>query len=180
MKGVVFTQFLEMVEDKFGFDINDEMIEKSGVNGIYTQAGNYPVSELLAMVTSLSELTKISVNDLVFTYGVHLFSILTNIYKEPIKRYNNTFEFIANVDNVVHPEVKKLYPDSDLPEFELVSIDDNEIKIVYKSNKPLMDLAKGLMTGCSQYFNENIEISYAEPEVINGYFHALFTLTKLK
>ena len=178
MKGVVFTQFLELVEDKFGFDINDEMIENSGVSGVYTQAGNYPASELLEMVNALSKLTNISTNDLVLTYGEHLFSTLISLYSEPIKKYKSTFEFISNVEKVVHPEVKKLYPDSDLPTFELMSKTDNEMKIIYKSTKPLMDFAKGLMLGCSKHYKEDIEISYDKPTIENGTFHALFTLIK--
>lgn len=178
MKGVVFTQFLEMVEDKFGFDLTDEMIENSGVSGVYTQAGNYPPSDLFGMVKSLSELTKISVEDLVFTYGEYLFSVLIKIYPEPIKVYDNSFDFIENVENVVHPQVKKLYPDSDLPTFELVSREDNEMKIIYKSTKPLMDFAKGLMIGCSHYYKEDIEVSYDEPKHENGIFQALFTIKK--
>lgn len=178
MKGVVFTQFLEMVEDKFGFDITDDMIESSGVSGVYTQAGNYPPHDLFAMVKSLSELTNISVEDLVFTYGEYLFSVLIKIYPKPIESYNNAFDFIANVENVVHPEVKKLYPDSDLPTFELVSKNENELKIIYKSTKPLMDFAKGLMTGCAKHYKEDIEISYENPTNENGQFQALFTLIR--
>lgn len=178
MKGVVFTQFLEMVEDKFGLDITDDMIEKSKVDGVYTQAGNYPVADMFAMVQALSDITNISVEDLVFTYGEYLFSILITIYPEPIKRYNNTFDFISNVENVVHPEVKKLYPDSDLPTFELVSMDEQQMKIIYKSTKPLMDFAKGLMMGCAKYYGENIEASYEKPTNKDGQFHALFTLIK--
>ncbi len=178
MKGVVFTQYLEMVEEKFGFDISDEMIEKSGVSGVYTQAGNYPATDLLAMVKSLSEITNISVADLVFTYGEHLFEILIKIYPEPVKKYNNSFEFISNVESVVHPEVKKLYPDSDLPTFELLSMDEKKMVIVYKSSKPMMDFAKGLMIGCAKHYNEDLEVSYDEPQVIDGLFNAKFTLIR--
>lgn len=179
MKGVVFTQYLEMVEEKFGFDINDEMIQNSGVEGIYTQAGNYPHGDLFKMVEALSKLTGISVNDLVFTYGEHLFSILIKIYPEPIKKYNSCFEFIANLEKVVHPEVKKLYPDSDLPTFDLISMDENELKVKYISTKPLMEFAKGLMYGCAKHYKENIEVNYENLPSENGKFMAAFTLKKL-
>ncbi|MEA3290120.1 MAG: heme NO-binding domain-containing protein [Campylobacterota bacterium] len=178
MKGVVFTQFLEMVEEKFGYDINDEMIESSGVSGVYTQAGNYPATDLMSMVKALSNVTKISENELIYTYGKYMFPTLIKIYPEPVKLYNNSFEFISNVEKVVHPEVKKLYPDSDLPTFELVDIDTNEMKIIYKSSKPLMDFAKGLMAGCAVHYGENIDISYEKPSFLNDQFQSVFTLVK--
>lgn len=179
MKGVVFTQFIEMMEEKFGFDTVDETLEKANVSGVYTQAGNYPANELILLVEELSKITNIPVNDLVCAYGEYLFPVLIKIYPEPIKKYNNTFEFISNVDNVVHPEVKKLYPDSDLPEFEEISHDDKELKVIYKSNKPLMEFAKGLMLSCSKHYNENIEVTYEKPQLKDGVFNAIFTLKKI-
>ncbi len=178
MKGVIRTQLIEMVEDKYGFDTCDEMINDSGVDGIYTQAGNYPSNDMFAMIKALSTLVDISIEDLIFTYGEHLFSVLIKIYPKSISSYNNSFEFISNVEEVIHPEVKKLYPDSDLPSFEMISINNNEMKIIYKSSKPLMGLAKGLMTGCIKYYEENIDISYDKPRYDNNMYQSLFTLTK--
>jgi hypothetical protein len=67
MKGVVFTEFLEFIEDKFGFDISDDMIEnsKTSTEGVYTQAGNYPFEDMLSMVQTLSKLTNVPLGDLV-------------------------------------------------------------------------------------------------------------------
>jgi hypothetical protein len=65
MKGMVFTEFLEMVEDKFGFDTADDIIETSkdklSTEGIYTAVGTYPHTEIITLVTNLSTVTKISV-----------------------------------------------------------------------------------------------------------------------
>ena len=49
MKGIVFTEFLELVEDKFGLETVDEIIQKSDLesNGIYTSIGTYKFSEML-------------------------------------------------------------------------------------------------------------------------------------
>lgn len=179
MKGVVFTEFLEFIEDKFGFDISDEMIENSetSTNGIFTQAGNYPFEDMLSLVQTLSKITNIPLGDLVQAYGEHLFSRLITIYPKPISTYNNTFDFVRNVENVVHPEVKKLYPDSDLPTFEDSAVNGNIMTITYVSSKPLMDFAKGLIIGCAKHYNENIDVSY---EVIEQQpkFRAKFTLVK--
>lgn len=179
MKGVVFTEFLEFIEDKFGFDISDDMIEnsKTSTDGVYTQAGNYPFEDMLSMVQTLSNLTNVPLGDLVQAYGEHLFSKLITIYPKPISVYENTFDFVSNVENVVHPEVKKLYPDSDLPSFVDPILNDNVLEITYVSTKPLMDFAKGLIIGCAKHYNENIEISYDLIES-SPKFKARFTITK--
>jgi hypothetical protein len=180
MKGVVFTQFIELVEDKFGFDVVDQMIEKAALehNGIYTQAGYYPAEELFSLVKALSEITQLEQNELVYIYGEHLFPILVSIYPNKDDLHHNSFDFIANVDNIVHPEVQKLYPDSELPEFTTVSMDDTQLKVRYRSTKPLMDFARGLMVGCIKYFKEDIEVEQGEAECVEGMYNVLFTLKK--
>jgi hypothetical protein len=179
MKGVVFTEFLEFIEDKFGFDVSDKMIEDSSLStdGIFTQAGNYPFDDLFNMIVNLSKITKVEVSDLVKAYGIHLFSKLITIYPKPTQDYNNTFDFIRNVEDVVHPEVKKLYPDSDLPHFEDVKVNENELTFTYVSNKPLMDFAVGLIEGCAEYYNEKVEVSYKL--IKNTNFRADFLIRKV-
>jgi hypothetical protein len=176
MKGVVFTEYLEFIEEQFGFDVVDDMIEKAGVSGVYTQAGNYEFNELFEMVQSLSKISKTAVGVLIGAFAKHLFKKLVVIYPKPVQEYSNSFEFISNIDNVVHPEVKKLYPEAELPTFETVSYTNNTLVMKYKSTKPLMDLAQGLMEGCAEHYNEKLDISYVPLPKTNEYFEAEFTI----
>lgn len=179
MKGVVFTEYMEFIEEQFGFDVVDEMIEKSGVSGVYTQAGNYEFNELFAMVSALSQIVEKPIGTLVEAFAKVLFPKLIIIYPKPVQNYTNTFDFIAHVDDVVHPEVKKLYPDTELPKFQLVSRTENELVTIYISTKPLMDLARGLMLGCATYYKEELDIQYEVLPKTDATFRAKFTLKKL-
>ena len=75
MKGIVFTEFLELVEDKFGLEMLDAIIGASNLEsvGVYTGIGTYNFSEMLALLTNLSERTTISIDDLLLAYGEHFF-----------------------------------------------------------------------------------------------------------
>ena len=55
MKGIIFTEFLEMVEEKFGYEVVDEIISKSELksNGIYTSVGTYAREEMMVLVDHL-------------------------------------------------------------------------------------------------------------------------------
>jgi len=57
MKGIVFNEFIEMVEDKFGEDMVDDIIDESDLpsGGAYTTVGTYDHGELVTMVVKLSE-----------------------------------------------------------------------------------------------------------------------------
>ncbi len=53
MKGMVFTEFLEMVEDRFSPEIADRIITASDLRsgGAYTAVGTYEHSEMIQLVT---------------------------------------------------------------------------------------------------------------------------------
>ena len=55
MKGVVFTELLEMVEQKFGYQTVESIIQKSEWpnKGAYTSIGTYNFSEIGALVHNL-------------------------------------------------------------------------------------------------------------------------------
>ena len=54
MKGIVFTEFLELVEDKFGLEMVDNIITSSTLEseGVYTAVGTYSFSEMLTIITA--------------------------------------------------------------------------------------------------------------------------------
>lgn len=160
MKGIVFTEFMEMVEDKFSPDIADHIIEVSDLpsGGIYTVLGTYDYSEMLQLVTTLSQVTHLNVPDLVRTFGQHLFDRFVSIYPQFFDGPNTTFEFLENLEDYIHVEVYKLYPEAQLPNFDYECVSPHKLVMVYRSACPFADLAEGLLKGCIEHFKENIEL----------------------
>jgi hypothetical protein len=91
MKGIVFTSFNEMIEEEMGMTVWERILKQVNPEsfGIYTAVADYDDQELFDLVQALSEITEISVNDLVKYYGTYLFTVL--IKKYPI--------FAENVDD---------------------------------------------------------------------------------
>ncbi len=160
MKGMVFTEYIEFVEDTFGFDTAQNMINGANLtnDGAYTGVGTYDSSELVAMVIKLSELTGSKIPDLLVTYGKHLFLRFTKLYPHFFPEDITIFAFISKIDNYIHVEVKKLYPDAELPKVETVGMNENMIEIIYTSNRKFGDFAHGLLLGAIEFFNEEIKI----------------------
>ena len=75
MKGIVFTEFIEMVEAEFGFKTAQTIIEKSNLEsgGAYTSIGTYNHSEMIELVSNLAIETNSNVKDLLLEYGKYLF-----------------------------------------------------------------------------------------------------------
>jgi len=125
--------------------------------GAYTSVGTYDHGELIALVVELSRRTGVAVPALVHAFGKHLL-------KEFVARFpaffevEHAFHFLEQVDSYIHVEVRKLYPDAELPRFTTERIGDNQLAMVYISERPFEDLAHGLIEGAFEHFGEAIEI----------------------
>lgn len=179
MKGIVFTEFIEMVEDKFSFDIADQIIEDADLEsgGVYTAVGNYDHGEMLQLVGNLSEQTNVCPAMLVHTYGEHLFGQLAKLYPNFFETVDNALEFLASVDQYIHVEVRKLYPDAELPDFQYEDITEDSMVMLYKSSRPFADLAEGMIKSCIEHFKEKISVEREDMPGPAG-THAKFTLVR--
>jgi len=166
MRGVIFTELIEFVEEALGFEVAEKMIEKAhlGNEGVFSQGGNYPFKDMQKMLMALSEITGKKPNELLYLFGEHLFSILVRIYGHNIKNIGNSLDFIDSVENFVHVEVKKLYPDAELPSFASIEKNNSLLIMIYKSEKRLEAFAHGLIVACGKYFDDKLDVNY---EVIN-------------
>lgn len=160
MKGIVFTEFFNMVEKQFSIEVLDKIIMDSKLpnDGAYTLVGTYDYKELITMVQHLSRLTNIPVPDLERAYGHYLFKQLVQRYPGFVQEANSAFEFLKGIDDHIHVEVRKLYPDAELPRFYYDVIDTDCLIMDYHSSRPFADLAQGLMESCIDEYKEKITI----------------------
>lgn len=157
MKGMVFTEFFEMVEQVWSLDMVDKIIADSAVpsGGAYTAVGNYPHEEMVALVVALSAASNIPAPDLIRTFGKHLFGRFVLGFPRFFEGISDTFHFLSGIETAIHAEVRKLYPDAELPSFE-VHQSDNVLTMTYYSQRHFADLAEGLIAGCIEHYGEPI------------------------
>ncbi|MBW2962817.1 heme NO-binding domain-containing protein [Mesonia aestuariivivens] len=162
MKGIVFTEFLEMVEDKFGLETLDYIITNSELEseGSYTAVGTYDFFEMQQLLTHLSEVSKIPVNDLIYTYGLFFFKTLTTHHSDIFNYYTSPLDLVASIENHIHVQVRKIYPDAELPSFTVKKENDHELSLLYSSERAMFMFAKALMEKTFEYYKENVEIKY--------------------
>ena len=165
MKGLVFKELISLIEDKFGDELADEILDSIDLEsgGSYTSVGTYDHSEILAIVTLLSQKTGVGARDLVKTFGKHLLEVFYKSHPDYFQGHTAQ-SFLSSVDNYIHVEVKKLYPKADLPKI-LFEDQEDGIVIEYKSSKPFADLAEGLIEKTFEHFNENVNIETSDVEI---------------
>ncbi len=164
MKGVIFRSFLDHVGQTYGENITEQLILNCDLSsgGAYTAVGTYDTTELLSLIGGLTELTGDEIYSIVKTFGEALFPILVERYPSVIQHANNAFELISTVDNYIHIEVLKLYPDADLPMFSPEFKNPGCMWLKYDSERGLPELAEGLLQGCFDYFGEEAEIEWQD------------------
>ncbi|WP_258098235.1 heme NO-binding domain-containing protein [Marinoscillum pacificum] len=160
MRGIVFTELLELVENKFGYETVDKVLQKAKpiTSDAYTSVGSYPHRELVSILVELSQELDMSIGDLMELYGHHLFGVFGQRYSSLFIPGIDAFTFLASVEDHIHPEVLKLYPDAELPKFDIESKDHSELIMVYHSKRKMGDFALGLIKGCLEYFDEQADI----------------------
>ncbi|WP_299726973.1 heme NO-binding domain-containing protein [uncultured Endozoicomonas sp.] len=160
MKGMIFTEFLEMVETQFSPEVVEEILELSELpsGGSYTSLGTYAHAEILSLVSNLSRVTKVDPEVLQTAFGEYLFKRLADSHPQFIKDIRSSFDLLERVEDYIHVEVRKLYPESSPPEIQCTSIDEYQMRLHYKSHRPFSALALGLIQGVGRYFDERLSI----------------------
>ena len=178
MKGVVFTEFLEMVEAKFGAEVSDKIIDGAQLpnDGAYTSVGTYDYTELVRLVTQLSNISNTEMSLLIKVFGKYLFGRFVTGFPIFFENVDNTFTFLEGVHGYIHEEVRKLYSDAELPTFNFEFLSETTVNMHYRSKRPFADLADGLIAGCVEHFGEDIVVEREDVEGNEGY-EANFRLT---
>ena len=179
MKGIVFTEFIEMVEERYGLEVVDRIIENAGLEsgGAYTAVGTYNPGEMASLLGQLSAQVGVGVPELLRGFGEHLFGRLAMSYGGLLEGAESAFDLLERIDGVIHPEVRKLYPDAELPSFETKRVGADRLVMTYRSPRGLADLAEGLIRGCARWYGQEIEVVR---EDLSGGKHTRerFTLTR--
>lgn len=156
MKGIVFTEFLELVEEKFGLEMVDTIINNSNLpsKGVYTAIGTYSFSEMLSLLNNLKKETGIETDELLKIYGEHFFGLIKRSYPEFLAAYKDPITMLASIENHIHVEVRKIYPEAELPTFTILEQSKNHLVMLYKSSRSMHAFGHGLMIATFNYFNK--------------------------
>ncbi len=171
MKGVVFVELLSMAEKAFGEDVVDQVIEKADLanGGGYTAVGNYPCEELVKIVDAFSAHSGLSPELLQRKFGHWMMDFFGKHYPEFFTGKSTSFEMLEAVDQEIHVEVLKLYPEAELPRFETERTGERQLEMVYTSPRPLVSFCQGLIEACVENFGETAEIAFeATPDQSNS------------
>ena len=156
MKGIVFNLFEEVVRREHGEDAWDDLIDEADVAGAYTSLGNYDDTDLSSLVSAAARSLNRRPYDIVRWFGREALPLLARKYPTLFARHATTRSFILTLNDIIHPEVRKLYPGADVPEFEFDVSSPDVLVMNYRSARRLCGFAEGLVEGAAAHFGESV------------------------
>ena len=147
-----------MITDEHGERVWDDVLEASGSEGIYTAVGSYADEDLLSLVGTAAGMLDVSPDDLVREFGRKAIPHFAERYPQFFTPHADTRSFVLTLNDVIHPEVRKLFPGADVPTFEFTLPGDRSVELAYVSTRRLCSFAEGLILGATEHFGETVQM----------------------
>ena len=160
MKGIIFNLAEEVVSDAHGPDTWDDLLDAAGVDGVYTSLGSYPDDDMHRLVAAGADTFDVPDREVLKSIGLGAMPLLAERYPEFFSPHTTTRAFVLTLNDIIHPEVRKLYPGADVPEFEFDESDPEVLAITYRSARKLCALAEGFLAGAAPQFGEQAELDH--------------------
>ena len=166
MKGILFNVVEDVVTEAMSADAWDDVIDEAHVDGSYTSLASYPDTDLTAIVTAIASATGLSVGDTLKLAGRLGFKHLARRTPHVLDGIGGWQQLVGSLDDIIHPEVRKIYPDAEVPGFATTDIDGG-LRVVYTSRRQLCSLAEGLIVGGGEWYGHHLTVTH-ERCVHNG------------
>lgn len=164
MKGSIFTNLADMVEEECGLSIWQSALDACPLtkNGSYSAGGIYPDSELMCLVGQLQKRLDLPLDILLRHFGEYLFDRLLNGHRYLREKYGTAKEFLLAVDGEIHKDIEKLYPGTSFPFIRYQDNSANTLSVYYNSPRKLCFLAEGLIAGLAKSYHCEIALIHSE------------------
>lgn len=161
MHGIILKGLKDFVVEQYDEETWRTLQSEAGVEGeIYVPVTEYPDEHVLSLVQAATEMTGIPTPDLLEAFGRFLVPPLVETYGVHVDVDWTGLELIANVESYIHTALRaKQLSTYTPPELSSRWIDENRVELVYTSERGLCHLARGLVAGVGEYYDEPFEIT---------------------
>lgn len=159
MKGVVFSLLEVVVTRAHGEGAWDDLLDAAEVGGAYTSLGNYDDAELEALVAAACSALSLTREEVLRWFGRQAIPVLAELYPDLFK-HDSARPFIRGVNDVIHAEVRKLYPGAACPHFGIQETPDGRLSMNYHSQRRMCALAQGFVEGAADWWCEEVEVEH--------------------
>jgi len=168
MYGMVNKALEDMITERFGEDLWEQVKQKAGVD-IHAFVSNegYPDEITYKLVGAAHEVLALSVTEILHEFGRHW------VLKTAREGYgglldaggDNLCEFLQNLPNF-HARVSLIFPHLQPPNFSVTDVEESSLRLHYYSTRAgLAPFVIGLLDGLGEMFNTPVRSTH---EVVRG------------
>ena len=160
MHGIVLKGLKDFVVSEYDHDAWRTIQRQSGVGEkVYVPLTEYDDADVLALVGAASEATGADVPDLLDAFGRFLVPPLVETYGVHVDEDWTGLELLANVEEYIHTALRAKELSSYTPPNLHAEWDgDDRVRITYGSERQLCALAKGLIRGVGDHYDEPLSV----------------------
>ena len=162
MKGIVFNLLEIVIGDAYGEQTWDAVLARAGLDGAYTSLGSYSDSHFEKLLAAASQLLDRPTEEITRWFGRQALPVLAQQYPQLFTPHSGTRSFLLTLNDVIHPEVRKLYPGADVPTFDFDASQPDRLVMGYRSARRLCAFGEGLVEGAAAHYGETVTITQPE------------------
>ena len=176
MKGIVFNLLEAIVTRDKGEDTWDVLLEDAEVEGSYTSLGSYDDDQLMRLVSAAARRMHCSEADVLSWFGRQAMPILAQRYPQFFAAQPSVRAFLLTLNDIIHPEVRKIYPGADVPVFDFDASNPDVLVMGYSSARKLCALAQGFVEGAAAHYGQALTFEHLQC-MHAGYDKCVFRLS---
>ncbi|MGQ0810429.1 MAG: heme NO-binding domain-containing protein [Nitrospiraceae bacterium] len=162
MKGIVFNLLEELVRREHGENTWDALLESAGLDGVYTSLGSYADAELMKLVAAASSALHSQPDTILRWFGRKAMPLLAEKYPSFFATQKSARPFLLTLNDIIHPEVRKLYPGAVVPVFDFDTSSPDTLIMGYTSERKLCALAQGFVEGAADHYGEDLSFEQTQ------------------
>lgn len=167
MKGIIFNLVEEIISQDYGIETWEDLLDQSGVPGAYSAVASYPDEQLFTIIDIACAMTGKSQQELLRYVGRRSIPLLQQRYPEFFVLHSDSRSFLGSLNEVIHPEVRKLYTGAEPPHFEFADEADGSLVMEYHSHRSMCAFGEGLILGAGDSYGDQLRVSQLECK-LNG------------
>src|SRR5581483_7939145 len=160
MKGIVFNLLEAVVVADYGEETWDKLLEAADASGAYTSLGNYEDAEIEALAAAAATALGVQRNDVLRWFGRKAIAVLAGQYPDFFTPHRSARPFLNGVNDIIHAEVRKLYPGALCPHFGISIASQESLVMKYRSTRNMCALAEGFILGAADWYGETVEVTH--------------------
>ena len=159
MHGSICVILKKFVEQNFGREVWSEILRLAGHDGlVLSPIQNYPDEAVFAIVGAACEHLELEMGTALEAVGEFAAAELVRFARGMLHPDWKTFELLANIESLIHRTIRVSNPEAEPATIQAFELSKDEVQVVYSSQRGLCALAKGILKGLGNVFDEELTV----------------------